>query len=182
MNLAEQATRAQITNIFAKLKAGKTISKREQQQVEAFETAKELPLSYRDKAKHFRISHVAFLKWGKNGCPIDGTLEEIDKWRIAKGKESVGSVLDAKLRKTLLEVERLEIMNSQIRGELMKKVEVREAGVAIGAILSAECSAMVNDLPGQIAGQDEVEIRPKLQSRIDLLLTNIRTKLNESAE
>lgn len=181
MKLTEQVTQAQVKNILAKLKSGKTITKSERQQVEAFEAGKEPPISLRDKAKHFKISHVALLKWGKNGCPIEGSIKEIDEWRAAKAKEPTGSVSEAKLRKTLLEVERLEILNAQIRGELMKRVEVRESGVALGALLSAECSALVNDLPGQIAGQSEVEIRPKLQSRIDLMLDNIRRKIGESA-
>jgi len=38
----------------------------------------------------------------------------------------------------------------------------------------------VNDLTGQIAGQSEEELRPKLQSRIDLLLDRVKAKLHES--
>jgi len=97
------------------------------------------------------------------------------------GFEPFFTLSAAKLRKTMLEVERLEIQNAQARGELINRAEVREAGVQIGAILSAECQALVNDLTGQIAGQSEEEVRPKLQSRIDLLLDRVKAKLNESA-
>ena len=180
MNLAEQATRAQIKNIFAKLKAGKTISKREQAQVEAYERGQEPPKTPREWAAHYGVSHVAIIKWGKAGAPLKGTVEEMDAWRAAKVKETPVGLSDAKLRKTMLEVERLEIQNAQARGELINRAEVREAGVQIGAILSAECQALVNDLTGQIAGQSEEEVRPKLQSRIDLLLDRVKAKLNES--
>jgi hypothetical protein len=180
MNLAEQATRAQITNIFAKLKAGKTISKREQAQVEAYERGQAPPKTTREWASHYGVSHVAIIKWGKAGAPLKGTVEEMDAWRAAKVKETPVGLSDAKLRKTMLEVERLEIQNAQARGELINRAEVREAGVEIGAILSAECQALVNDLTGQIAGQSEEELRPKLQSRIDLLLDRVKAKLHES--
>ena len=96
------------------------------------------------------------------------------------GFEPFSTLSAAKLRKTMLEVERLEIQNAQARGELINRAEVREAGVQIGAILSAECQALVNDLTGQIAGQSEEELRPKLQGRIDLLLDRVKAKLNES--
>ena len=182
MNLSEQVNQAQVKNILAKLKAGKTISRREQQQVEAFEAGKAQPISLRDKAKHFKISHVALLKWGKAGCPVEGSIEEIDAWRAQKTKEPTTSFSEAKLQKTLREIERLDIIVARERGELVSRVEVREAGVAVGALLSAECSAIVNDMPGQIAGQSEVEIRPKLQARIDLLLSNIRKKIDESVQ
>ena len=116
----------------------------------------------------------------KQGMPTT-SIEAAKEW-YAEFSAKPTDIGAAKLQKTLKEIERLDLIVARERGELINRAEVRESGVAIGALLSAECSAMVNDLPGQIAGQDEVEIRPKLQSRIDLMLANIRTRLNESAE
>jgi hypothetical protein len=180
MKLSDQAQHAQVKNIFAKLKAGKTISRREQAQVEAYERGQEPPKTTREWAAHYGVSHVTIIKWGKAGAPLKGTVEEMDAWRAAKVKEPPVGLSDAKLRKTMLEVERLELQNAQARGELINRAEVREAGVQIGAILSAECQALVNDLTGQIAGQSEEEVRPKLQARMDLLQDRLKAKLHES--
>lgn len=103
------------------------------------------------------------------------------EWQNARKNSTPVDVAGAKLRKTMLEVERLELQNAQARGELINRTEVREAGVQIGSILSAECQALVNDLTGQIAGQSEEEVRPKLQARMDLLQDRLKAKLHESA-
>ena len=84
---------------------------------------------------------------------------------------------EARTEKLRREVERLNIMIARDKGELVSRVEVRESGVAIGALLSAEIAAMVNDLPGQLAGLDEVGIRAGLLARTDALLVSIKAKL-----
>ena len=84
---------------------------------------------------------------------------------------------EARTEKLRKEVERLNIMIAKDRGELVSRAEVREAGIAIGALLSAEIAAMVNDLPGQLAGLDEVGIPAGLLNRTDVLLVSIKNKL-----
>lgn len=84
---------------------------------------------------------------------------------------------EARTEKLRKEVERLNIMIAKDRGELVSRAEVREAGIAIGALLSAEVAAMVNDLPGQLAGLDEIGIRAGLLARTDALLVSIKNKL-----
>jgi len=84
---------------------------------------------------------------------------------------------EARTEKLRKEVQRLDIMIARDKGELVPRAEVREAGVSIGALLSAEIAAMVNDLPGQLAGLDEVGIRAGLLARTDALLVAIKTKL-----
>jgi ribosomal protein S25 len=84
---------------------------------------------------------------------------------------------EARTEKLRKEVERLNIMIARDRGELVSRAEVREAGIAVGALLSAEIAAMVNDLPGQLAGLDEVGIRAGLLARTDALLVAIKNKL-----
>jgi hypothetical protein len=84
---------------------------------------------------------------------------------------------EARTEKLRKEIERLNITIAKDRGELVSRAEVREAGIAIGALLSAEIAAMVNDLPGQLAGLDEVGIRAGLLIRTDALLVSIKNKL-----
>ena len=136
-------------------------------------------LSHSQMGKKLGRSRQWITQQAYKGMPLD-CPEKAKAWIEARKKQTPVDLPDAKLRKTMLEVERLEIQNAQARGELINRAEVREAGVQIGAILSAECQALVNDLTGQIAGQSEEEVRPKLQCRIDLLLDRVKAKLNES--
>ena len=140
---------------------------------------KKTGLSHSQMATKLGISQQRVTKLVEAGMPIHSEAAARE-WQDARRNSAPVDVAGAKLRKTMLEVERLEIQNAQARGELINRAEVREAGVQIGAILSAECQALVNDLTGQIAGQSEEEVRPKLQGRIDLLLDRVKTKLDES--
>ena len=104
----------------------------------------------------------------------------VEEWRTTRNKEEPKDIQAAKLRKTLLEVEKLELQNAEVRGDLISRAEVREAGVRIGSTLSAEMMELVNDLPGMLAGLDEAGVRERLQPRIDLVLSSFKAKL-ESA-
>ena len=125
------------------------------------------------------ISQQRVTKLAEIGMPLESE-EAARAWQEARKTQVPMDLSSAKLRKTLLEVEKLEIANAEARGELISRAEVREAGVQIGAILSAECQALVNDLTGQIAGQSEEEVRPKLQARMDLMQDRLKAKLHES--
>jgi len=74
-----------------------------------------------------------------------------------------------------------EMKANQMRGELMSRKEVQEQGVAVGAILSSEIMAAVNDLPGQLAGMREQDCRRVLQTRMDALLESSKTRIAEIA-
>jgi hypothetical protein len=53
-------------------------------------------------------------------------------------------------------------------------VEMRETATRVVSVWCSELDALVGDLPGQLAGLTEVEIQPKLRSRIELLKANAR--------
>jgi hypothetical protein len=52
--------------------------------------------------------------------------------------------------------------------------QVVEETIRVVATWCAEIDALVNDLPGQLAGLTETEIQPKLRSRLELLKLNAR--------
>jgi hypothetical protein len=49
--------------------------------------------------------------------------------------------------------------------------------VAAGAALVAELSVLANELPGQLAGLGELDIRDRLLARIDILVRSFRERL-----
>lgn len=181
MKLTEQAAKAQVKNIFAKLKAGKTISRREEQLVAAYEAGVAPDLTLEQASELTGLTRQGMLKvkraMAKEGRPFNA--DSIVKFRAEKlgDKEQPEDIQAAKLRKTLLEVEKLELQNAEVRGDLISRAEVREAGVRIGSTLSAEMMELVNDLPGMLAGLDEAGVRERLQPRIDLVLSSFKAKL-----
>lgn len=185
MKLVEQVSKAQVANILAALKAGKRISRAEQAMVAAYEAGTTPDLTLDQVAKRYGISRPGALKW-KRAMEQQGlrfnSFEVIDEWRAKKAAETDGTEdhSSAKLRKTLLEVERLELQVAQIRGDYISRSEVREQGISIGAALSAEIGSMMTDMPGALAGLDEIGVRERLQARLDLMLERTNDRLRET--
>lgn len=177
MKLTDKVTQAQVKNILAKLNAGKTITRREQLQIEAFERGQSSPKTTREWAAHYGVSHVAIVKWGKAGAPLSGTIEDMDAWREAKTKQEPMKFADAKLRKTLLESEKIELVVAQLKGELMERSAVKEACTVISATLAAELQNFLSDCVSLLDGVQGVQIREKIEPRINLLLQRTNERL-----
>lgn len=177
MKLADQATKKQVENIFAKLNAGKTISRREQAQIEAFERGRSAPKTTREWAAHYNVSHVTIIKWGKAGAPLNGTVEEMDAWRASKEKQEPTKYSDAKLQKTLLECKRIELVVAQLEGELISRAAVREACTTIAATLAAEMQNLISDCVSILDGLQGAQIREKLEPRVNLLIERTNERL-----
>jgi hypothetical protein len=86
---------------------------------------------------------------------------------------------DARLRKTLLECERIELALAIDRGEYSKNTEVKESGIRIGSIFTAKLNALVNDASGSLAGLDEPSLKKKLHERVQAILAEIKTELEK---
>jgi hypothetical protein len=123
-------------------------------------------------------------KMVKQGMPMT-SIEAATEWRKdwlethGRGDTAPENIQQAKLRKTLLECEKIEFALSVDRGEYVKKSEQREAGIRIGAIFSAKLAALVNDASGALAGLDEASLRKKLHERTQAILAEIRTELEK---
>jgi hypothetical protein len=163
----------QCANIERKLKAGKTITAREQRQLEDFQNGI-VSVTRKQAAEFFGVSEAAVGIWAKRGCSF-ASIEAISEWREEQkqGGDS-DDLLRARLHKTLAETERLGIIIQRERGELVPVVEMRETATRVVSVWCSELDALVGDLPGQLAGLTEVEIQPKLRSRIELLKANAR--------
>jgi hypothetical protein len=183
MSLTEQVSKAQVKNILAKLKAGKTISRTEQAMVAAYEAGNLPDLTLEQVAEHFGVSRPGALRWkrtmAKAGLPWT-TIEGIQKWRDAKAQQATpGDINAVKKQKLEREVQRLDIKIEKERGELVPKAEVQEACIRIVSVWCSELDALVSDLPGQIGGLSETDMSPKLRSRIELLKRNAKTAFKD---
>lgn len=114
----------------------------------------------------------------RDGCLVK-TTEELESWvKARQEKRSVAADLnEARKRKIELESERLRLRIEIDRGQKIDRDKVHEAGVAAGAALVAELSVLANELPGQLAGLGELDIRDRLLARIDILVRTFRERL-----
>jgi hypothetical protein len=103
------------------------------------------------------------------------TIEGIQKWRDFKEQQATPSDINGvKKQKLEREVRRLDIKIAEDERRLVPVEQVVEETIRVVATWCAEIDALVNDLPGQLAGLTETEIQPKLRSRLELLKLNAR--------
>jgi hypothetical protein len=178
---------AQVKNILEKLKSGKTLTARESVIIGEYAAEKDnngKKLTQRDIAKVWGMTQPNVHKMVKQGMPMD-SLEAATEWRKnflegrGRGSDAPASLNDARLRKTLLECERIELALAVDRGEYSKNTEVKEAGIRIGSIFTAKLNALVNDASGSLAGLDEASLKKKLHERIQSILAEIKTELEK---
>jgi hypothetical protein len=183
-DLQSKIQEAEFKNILQKLKAGKTLTARESKIAAEFAAKRDgkKGMTQAELATAWGMTQPNIHKMVKQGMPMD-SMESATKWRKefledrGRGKDAPASLNSARLRKTLLECERIEYALAIDRGEYVKNLEVREAGIRFGAILSAKLSALVNDASGALAGLGEVELRKKLNDRVQGILGEMQVEL-----
>jgi hypothetical protein len=183
VDLEQKIKEAEFKNILQKLKSGKTLTARESKIASEFASEKKTgKLTQQKIAKAWGMTQPNVHKMVKAGMPMT-SMEEAEAWRKnfleqnGRGKDAPKGLNEARLRKTLLECERIEYALAIDRGEYVKNLEVREAGIRFGAILSAKLSALVNDASGALAGLGEVELRKKLNDRVQGILGEMQGEL-----
>jgi hypothetical protein len=176
---------AEFKNILQKLKDGKTLTARESKIAAEFAAKRDgKGLTQAELAAAWGMTQPNIHKMVKQGMPMT-SIEAATEWRKdwlethGRGDTAPENIQQAKLRKTLLECEKIEFALSVDRGEYVKKSEQREAGIRIGAIFSAKLAALVNDASGALAGLDEASLRKKLHERTQAILAEIRTELEK---
>jgi len=176
---------AEFKNILQKLKDGKTLTARESKIAAEFAAKRDgKGLTQAELAAAWGMTQPNIHKMVKQGMPMT-SIEAATEWRKdwlethGRGDTAPENIQQAKLRKTLLECEKIEFALSVDRGEYIKIAVVREAGIRIGAIFSAKLAALVNDASGALAGLDEASLRKKLHERTQAILAEIRTELEK---
>jgi hypothetical protein len=176
---------AEFKNILQKLKDGKTLTARESKIAAEFAAKRDgKGLTQAELAAAWGMTQPNIHKMVKQGMPMT-SIETATEWRKnwlethGRGDTAPENIQQAKLRKTLLECEKIEFALSVDRGEYIKNAVVREAGIRIGAIFSAKLAALVNDASGALAGLDEATLRKKLHERTQSILAEIRNELEK---
>jgi hypothetical protein len=176
---------AEFKNILQKLKDGKTLTARESKIAAEFAAKRDgKGLTQAELAAAWGMTQPNIHKMVKQGMPMT-SIEAATEWRKdwlethGRGDTAPENIQQAKLRKTLLECEKIEFALSIDRGEYIKNAVVRESGIRIGAIFSAKLAALVNDASGALAGLDESTLRKKLHERTQSILAEIRTELEK---
>ena len=176
---------AEFKNILQKLKDGKTLTARESKIAAEFAAKRDgKGLTQAELAAAWGMTQPNIHKMVRQGMPMT-SIEAATEWRKnwlethGRGDTAPENIQQAKLRKTLLECEKIEFALSVDRGEYIKNSIVREAGIRIGAIFSAKLAALVNDASGSLAGLDEASLRKKLHERTQAILAEIRNELEK---
>ena len=176
---------AEFKNILQKLKDGKTLTARESKIAAEFAAKRDgKGLTQAELASAWGMTQPNIHKMVRQGMPMT-SIEAATEWRKdwlethGRGDTAPENIQQAKLRKTLLECEKIEFALSVDRGEYIKNAVVREAGIRIGAIFSAKLAALVNDASGALAGLDEASLRKKLHERTQAILAEIRNELEK---
>lgn len=186
-DLSRKIREAEFKNILQKLKDGKTLTAREAKIAAEFaqeRDGKPRKLTQQEVAAAWGMTQPNVHKMVKQGMPLD-SMEAAMEWRKkfleerGRGDDAPQSYQEARTRKALLECEKLDIQLAILREEYVRKSEVRESGIRIGAIFSAKLAALVNDASGALAGLDEVELRKKLHERTQTILAEIRDELED---
>ena len=182
-DLAKQLRDKEFQNIVSKLKAGKTLTARESELANNY--AAEMSgggryLTGKEIGKLLGITRQAGDQKIQAGCLVR-SFEELVAWEAERKEERGGGKTLNAIRQKKLEVEtkRLEFHFAIDRGEYISKASIEEGGLAAGAALAAEINAISNDLPGQLVGLDERQIRVRLMARMNEVLTNFRSRMNE---
>lgn len=182
-DLAKQLRDKEFQNIVSKLKAGKTLTARESELASTY--AAEMSgggryLNGKEIGKLLGITRQAGDKKIQLGCLVR-SFEELVAWENSRNEEGRGGKSLNAIRQKKLEVEtqRLEFHFAIDRGEYISKAAIEEGGLAAGAALAAEVNAVANDLPGQLVGLDERQIRALLLSRLNEILAGFRGRMEE---
>lgn len=185
--LQKQIEGLEFKNIVAKLKAGKTLNSKEREI--ALARAIELESGERfltgaEIGKILNISRQAGEKKIANGCLVKNE-EELRAWiaerslAIGRGPNAPQNLNEARFNKVQLETELLKWKVAREKGDVIPVDQVREDVIAAVAAFTAELYALANDVPGQLVGLLETQIRDKMLTRIDLLVDKVKEKCSE---
>lgn len=136
---------------------------------------------YPHYAAVYRVGLSTVKGWAAKRYPLDDPKKMASvlgaQKNVPESFRDCADIGEAKLKKVLLECERLHLRNQREAGELVSRDQVREDGLRIGATLTAELAALLNDMPSVLAGLSPVAVREKLHNRVEKLKGNVLREL-----
>ncbi len=137
--------------------------------------------SQAEYAAQYHVDARTVRRWMAKGYPLDDPQKMASalgaQKNVPESFRDCTDIQEAKLKKVILECERLHLRNQREAGELVPRDQVREDGLRIGSVLTAELAALLNDMPSVLAGLSPVAVREKLHQRIEKLKGNILREL-----
>jgi hypothetical protein len=143
------------------------------------------PVTHRQYAAEHGVSLPTAKRRTKAGLSIAGgdvgaaILSEDADRNPAAFKEL--SVDEAKRRRQVVGWLREELNLSIAQKNHLPVEQVREDCIRIGAVVNGELAALLDDMPGALAGLSELQVRDKLASRISALKDSIKRELQNVA-
>lgn len=182
-DLSRKIREAEVKNIIAKLRAGKTLTARESKIASEFADEQDgrKKITQEELAALWGMSQPNIHKLVKQGMPMD-SIESATAWRkqFLEDRAPPASYQEAKTRKALLECEKLEMQIAILRGDYEPKTKSIEAGIRIGSIFTAKVEALVNDASGACAGLDEMTMNKKFHKMAQQMLLEIQDEIKKT--
>lgn len=150
--------------------------------------AKKYRQKYAEYARLFGCSLKTIKRWAKKDYPLDDPAAmatklgdqksapdgAVERVTIIAGKEErVSQSTQVRLSKTQLEADTLAFKLSVLKGEYTENAKVREDITRIATALRSMLLRMENDLPGVLAGLDEVAIQRKVREHSDKIMESL---------
>jgi hypothetical protein len=119
------------------------------------------------------ITRETLRRWRSEGVDIDNPKQLAARIEAMRKNTAPGSLSDAKLRKTLLECERLQNSIDRENGKVIDLAEVEAAFTRVGAEVKGRLLSMRADLVNELVGKDEAGIYKVLDDRFHELLAGL---------
>ena len=108
---------------------------------------------------------------------MDAAQDYADSKRLKEIGAAEKMIHDAEAAKVRLDVERATL--AKIKGDLIEKADVKEQGIRLAAIVSAELASLCDDMPGELEGMDAAQIRQRLIERTERAKVNVKQELSK---
>jgi hypothetical protein len=134
----------------------------------------------KEYAKQHGVSLRTIQRRSKAGLPLgDNELGDVippDDQRDPENYKGL-SLDEAKRRRQIVGWLREARQLAILEREYLLAKDVREQCIGVGAVFDAELSALLNDMPGVLAGLSEPNVRTKLAARISSLKSSVKERL-----
>jgi hypothetical protein len=191
---AEQILAANLSNIIARLKSGKTLTAAEKRLFEEHTTKEDGP---REKAKNITamakrlgVTVRTLQRWKKKypDCPQNLIVSDWLKFKdlvAGVGRESeqyAARRAKAEAERAELAVEKLTLEIAEVKGELQARTEVHASGQRVGQLVRTAMSRLERDLAARLEGLTPEARRVAVREAIAETITAINEGLSGVGE
>lgn len=187
-SLAKGVLQQNLANIAIKVKEGKVLNKEERRLFESFTNtdapSEEHADTLAELADRLGVALRTVQRWRKKYDDAPKTLS-VPQWvafrNLISGPredENLGArKTAAEARRAELACEKLELEIANLRGELVRRDEVRQDGVRLGSIINAAFSKLEKELTGRLDGKTPEERQSEIRTVVAETIAGINKEL-----